>query len=103
MDAQDRVDCLCGSIRQELLGGALAADRLVRVQAEEAEERALFRTTEREHLRAPDDFKRPEDAELEIRMPRRRSMVRPSFCEWELLASVCSMYSSRLAAVFSGA
>ena len=48
---------------------------------EEAEERTLFRTPEREYLPAPDDFKRPEDAKFEIRMPLRGSMVRPSFCE----------------------
>ena len=81
IDVQDRVDCLWGSIPPELLDESLARDGLVRVHEEEAEERALLRTPEREYLLAPDDFKRPEDAKLEIRMPLRRSMVRPSFCE----------------------
>ena len=48
---------------------------------EEAEEGALFRTPERECLLAHGDFKRPENAKLEMRMPLRGSMVRPSFCE----------------------
>ena len=50
---------------------------------EEAEEGALFRTTEREYLLTPDHFERSEDAKLEIRMPLRRSIVGPSVCEWE--------------------
>jgi len=33
----------------------------------------LFRTAEREYLLAADNFKRPEDAELEIRLPLRSS------------------------------
>jgi hypothetical protein len=41
----------------------------------------LFRTPEWEPLLAPDDFKRPEDAKLEIQLPVRASMVRRSFCE----------------------
>jgi hypothetical protein len=45
------------------------------VDEEEAEERALFRTAEREYLPAPDGLKRPEDPKLEIRMPLRTSMV----------------------------
>jgi hypothetical protein len=61
----------------------LARDGLVRVHEEKAEERALFRAPKRECLLAPDDFKRPEDAKLEIRVPLRGSMVRPPFCEWE--------------------
>ena len=44
---------------------------------EDGEECALLGTTEREYFLAPDDFKRPEDAELEIRMRLRGSMVRP--------------------------
>ena len=103
IDAQDRVDCLWGSIPPELLDEALARDRLVRVHEEDAEERALFRTAERDYLLAPDDLKRPEDVKLEIRMPLRRAMVRPPFCERERLGSVCSVCSSRLAAVLSGA
>jgi hypothetical protein len=51
------------------------------VHEEEAEERALFRAPERECLLTPDDFKRSEDAKLEIRMPLRGSMVRRWFCE----------------------
>jgi hypothetical protein len=51
------------------------------VYQEEAEEGALSWTPKREDLLAPDDFKRTEDVKLEIRMPFRGSMVRPSFCE----------------------
>ena len=65
----------------ELLDESLARDRLVRVYEEEAEEGALFRTPERKCLLAHGDFKRPENAELEIRMRLRESMVRPSLCE----------------------
>ena len=85
IDAQDRVDRLWGRIPPELLDQSLARDRLVRVQDEQAEERSLFRATEGEGkcLPAPDDLERPEDAELEIRMPLRGSIVRPSSCEWE--------------------
>jgi hypothetical protein len=53
------------------------------VQEEKSEEGALLRTTEREYVLSPDDLERPEDAKLEIRLPLRRSMVGPSFCEWE--------------------
>jgi hypothetical protein len=103
IDAQDRVDCLRGSIPPELVDESLARDGLVRVYEEDAEERALFRTTEREYVLVPDDFKRPEDAKLEIRVRLRRSMVRPSSANGSVLGSVCSMYSLRLAAAFSGA
>ena len=67
----------------ELLDEPLARDGLVRVYEEEAEERALLRTPERECSLALDDFERPEDAKLEIRMLLRRSIVRPTLCEWE--------------------
>ena len=78
VDVQDRVDRLWGSIPPELLDESLARDRLIRMDEEEAEERALLRTPERHPLLAPDDFKRPEDAKLEIQLPFRASMVRPS-------------------------
>jgi hypothetical protein len=103
VDAQDRVDSLWGSIPPERLDESLARDGLVRVQEEEAEERALFRTADGESLFASDDLERPEDVELEIRMPLRASIVRRWSREWSVLRAVCSTYSSRLAAVFSGA
>ena len=114
IDVQDRVDSLWGSIPPELLDESLARDRLVRVHEEEAEERALFRTAEREYLLAPDDFKRPEDVKLEIRMPLRRSMVRPSVlrtrASWVRLLGVFVAFSRRfvrglivVACAFSGA
>jgi hypothetical protein len=83
INVQDGFDRLRGSIPPELLDESLTRDGLVCVHEEEPEEGALFRTTEREYLLAPDHFKRPEDAKLEIRIPLRRSMVGPSFCEWE--------------------
>jgi hypothetical protein len=103
IDAQDRIDSPWGSVSPKLLDESLARDGLVRMHEKKAEERALFRTTEREYLLGPDDFDRPEDAKLEIRMPLRGAMVRPSFCERVRLVPVCSVYSSRLAAVLSGA
>jgi hypothetical protein len=81
IDAQDRVDRLWSGVPPELLDESLARDGLVRVYQEEAEEGALSWTPKREDLLAPDDFKRTEDVKLEIRMPFRGSMVRPSFCE----------------------
>ena len=77
IDAQDRVDSPWGGISPELLDESLPQDGLVRMREEKAEEGALLGTTERECLLAPDDLKRPEDAELEIRMALRGSMVRP--------------------------
>jgi hypothetical protein len=76
VDVQDRVDRLWGSIPPELLDESLARDRLIRMDEKEAEERALLRTPEREPLLAPEDFKRPKDAKLEIQLPLRASMVR---------------------------
>jgi len=83
IDAQDRVDRSRSRVAPELLDQSLARDGLVRVQEEKAEERALSRTTERECSPAPGDLEWPEDAELEIRMPLRRSIVRPPFREYE--------------------
>jgi hypothetical protein len=80
IDVEDRVDGLWDSIRPELLDESLARDGLVRVYEQEAEERALFRATERECSPTPDDFKRPEDPKLEIRLLLRGPMVRPSSC-----------------------
>jgi hypothetical protein len=77
---QDRVDCLGGSVPPEFLDQSLPPDRLVGVHEEQAEKRALFRATERECLPAPGYFERPENAELEIRTPLRRSMVRRRLC-----------------------
>jgi hypothetical protein len=77
IDAQGRVDRLWGSITPEVLDESLARDGLIRVHEEEAEERALLRAPEREWMLIPGDFKRPEDAKLEIRVPLRGSMVRP--------------------------
>ncbi len=85
IDVQDCVDCLWGGVAPQVLDQSLARDRLVRVNEEEAEQRSLSGATERERLRVPDDLQRPEDAELEIRMPLRGSMVRASFCKWERL------------------
>ena len=102
IDAQNRVDSPWGGISPELLDESLARDRLIRMDEEDGEERALFRTAERDYPLAPDDLKRPEDAELEIRMTLRTSIVRPWFANGAS-RSVCSTYSSRLAAVLSGA
>ena len=54
--------------------------------------------TERECSLAPDDFKRPEDAELEIRMALRGSMVRLSFLRVSSarLLDVFVLFSRRL-------
>lgn len=64
---------------ERILGDVPASDCQSRVYEEEAEEGALFWTPERECLLAHGDFKRPENAKLEIRMLLRGSMVRPSF------------------------
>ena len=77
IDAQDRVDRPWGGVSPELLDESLPWDGLVRTCEEKAQEGALLGATEREYLPAPDDFKRPEDAELEIRIALRGSMVRP--------------------------
>ena len=103
IDVEDRVDRLRRPVGPELLDQSLARDGLVRVQQQKAEERALARTTDREWPLSPDDLKRPEDAELEIRTRLRWSMVRPSACEWERPRPVCSTYALRFAAIFSRA
>ena len=78
IDVQDRVDRLRRPVGPELLDQSFARDGLVRVQQQNAEERALPRTADREWPLSLDDFKRSEDAELEIRTRLRWSMVRPS-------------------------
>lgn len=78
IDVEDRVDRLRRPVGPELLDQSFARDGLVRVQQQKAEERALPRTADREWALSPDDLKRSEDAELEIRTRRRWSMVRPS-------------------------
>lgn len=69
------------------------------MQEEEPEECALLRTPEREGFLASDDLKRPEDAKREIRVPLRTSIVGLRFAIRRIHRSVCSTYSSRLAAV----
>lgn len=83
IDVQDRVDSPRRSIAPELLDESLARNGRVRMHEEKREERAQFRTTEREYSLAPDDLERPEDAKLEIRTLLRRSDGRASLCEWE--------------------
>ena len=101
IDVQDRLT-VRGAVSPRLLDQSLARDGLVRVQEEKAEERALFRTTEREYSLAP-----ATSSGRRIRNSRseclRRSIVRTPFREYDVVGSVCSTYSSRIAGVFSGA
>jgi hypothetical protein len=114
IDVQDRVDRPRSCTTPELFDQSLAWDRLVRMKQENAEERALFRATERKYLLASDDLQLSEDAELEIRSRLRESMVRLLFCEYEQirvrLLDVFDAYSCRflrgsivVACAFSGA
>lgn len=63
---------------------------------EEAEKRALLRTTERECFPAADDLKRPEDAKLEIRVALRGSMVRRSRCQCDAFSGPFARCVSRV-------
>ena len=72
IDVQDRVDRLWCSISPEPLDESLARDRLIRMDDEEAEERALFRTPSGSPC-WPRMTSRPEDAKVEIQLPVRAS------------------------------